>query len=114
MQTHTNQLLYLYRALLLDCCIIKRLKFQAQGEAMGKVRNLGPHLERGTQPPNDPLFVTLFPNPDDGSVTVVEPPIMVDLEPNHRQQVYAGCITALEKMIQGLSPLSEIQNAGDF
>ena len=81
---------------------------------MGKVEDLVPGLELGDEPPDDPLFITLFPNPDDGSVTVVEPPIMVDLEPNHRQQVYAGCITALEKMIQGLSPLSEIQNAGDF
>ena len=74
---------------------------------MGKVRNLGSHLERGTQPPNDPLFVTLFPNPDDGSVTVVEPPVMFELGPNHRQQVYASCITALEEMIQGLSPFQK-------
>jgi hypothetical protein len=107
MQTHTNQLLYLYRALLLDCCIIKRLKFQAQGEAMGKVRNLGPHLERGTQPPNDPLFVTLFPNPDDGSVTVVEPPVLAELEPDHRRRVYASCIYALEDMIQSLGAMSK-------
>ena len=37
-------------------------------------------------------------------VTVVEPPIMVELEPNHRRQVYASCIKALEDMIQGLPP----------
>ncbi len=72
---------------------------------MGKVKDLMPDLELGAEPPDDPLFITLFPNPDDGSVTVVEPPIMVELEANHRRQVYARCITALEEMIQGLSRL---------
>ena len=71
---------------------------------MGKMKDRVPDLELGAEPPNDPLFITLFPNLDDGSVTVVEPPIMVELEPNHRKQVYARCITALEEMIQGLSP----------
>ncbi len=41
------------------------------------------------------------------SVTVVEPPVMVDLEPNHRRQIYTSCITALEEMIQDLSPLEQ-------
>ena len=40
---------------------------------MGKVEDLVPGLELGDEPPDDPLFITLFPNPDDGSVTVVEP-----------------------------------------
>lgn len=71
---------------------------------MGKAKDLVPDLKPGSAPPIDPLFVTLFPNPDDGSVTVVEPPVMFELGPNHRQQVYASCITALEEMIQGLSP----------
>jgi hypothetical protein len=71
---------------------------------MGKVEDLVSGLERGAEPPDDPLFITLFPNLDDGSVTVVEPPVMVELEPNHRQQVYATCINALEEIIQGLSP----------
>ena len=74
---------------------------------MGKMKDRVPDLELGTEPPNDPLFITLFPNPNDGSVTVVEPPIMVELEPNHRKQVYARCITALEEMIQDLSPLEQ-------
>jgi hypothetical protein len=30
---------------------------------------------------------------------------MVELEPNHRKQVYASCINALQEMIQGLSPI---------
>ena len=70
---------------------------------MGKVKVLVPNLEGGTEPPDDPLFITLFPNPDDGSVMVVEPPIMVGLEPDYRKQVYARCIGALEDLIQGLS-----------
>ncbi len=65
---------------------------------MGKVRNLD--FEIGAE---DPLFITLFPDPDDGSVTVVEPPILIELEPDHRQQIYANCIAALEKMIQKVS-----------
>ncbi len=69
---------------------------------MGKVKDLVPDLELGVE---DPLFITLFPDPDDGSVTVVEPPILVELEAKHRQQIYANCISALEDMIQGLSPL---------
>ena len=52
--------------------------------------------------PNDPLFVTLFPNLDDGSVTVVEPPVMDELEPVNRQEIYANCVAALEEMIQKL------------
>ena len=72
---------------------------------MGKGEELVPDLKPEAEPPDYPLFITLFPNPDDGSVTVVEPPVMVELEPNHRQQVYTNCITALEEMIQGLSPL---------
>ena len=67
--------------------------------------NLRRGLERGAEPPDDPLFITLFPNLDDGSVTVVEPPVMVELKPKHRRQIYASCITALEEMIQGVSPL---------
>ena len=69
---------------------------------MGKVKDLVPDLELGVE---DPLFITLFPSSDDGGVTVVEPPVMVELDPNHRQQIYVNCIAALEKMIQGLSPL---------
>jgi hypothetical protein len=69
---------------------------------MGKVKNLVPDLKLGAE---DPLFITLFPNPDDGSVTVVEPPVMIELDPNHRQQIYSNCINALEDMIQGLSAL---------
>ncbi len=69
---------------------------------MGKVKVLVPDLELGVE---DRLFITLFPDPDDGSVTVVQPPVMVELDPNHRQQLYANCISALEDMIQGLSPL---------
>ncbi len=72
---------------------------------MGKVEDRVLDLEPKAEPPDDPLFITLFPNPDDGSVTVVEPPVMVELEPNHRQQVYSNCITALQEMIQRLSPL---------
>ena len=72
---------------------------------MGKVKDVVPDLEPGAKPPDDPLFITLFPNLDDSSVTVVEPPVMVELEPNHRQQVYSNCITALQEMIQRLSPL---------
>ena len=72
---------------------------------MGKVEQLVCDLEPEAKPPVDPLFVTLFPNVDDGSVTVVEPPVMAELEPDHRQQVYASCINALEELIQGLSPL---------
>jgi hypothetical protein len=72
---------------------------------MSKVEDLVPDLKSEVGPPDDPLFVTLFPNLDDGSVTVVEPPVMVKLEPNHRQQVYTSCITALEEMLQRLSPL---------
>jgi hypothetical protein len=71
---------------------------------MGKAKDLVPDLEPGAKPPDDPLFITLFPNLDDSSVTVVEPPVMVELEPNHRQQVYSNCITALQEMIQRLSP----------
>ncbi len=67
---------------------------------MGKVR----FRIKGASP-NDPLFITLFPDPDDGSVTVVEPPVMVKLDPKHRQKLYANCISALEDMIQGLSSL---------
>ena len=40
---------------------------------------------------------------NDGSVTVVQPPVMVELDPNYRQEVYANCINALEEMIQDLS-----------
>jgi hypothetical protein len=72
---------------------------------MGKAKDLVPDLEPGAKPPDDPLFITLFPNLDDSSVTVVEPSVMVELEPNHRQQVYSNCITALQEMIQRLSPL---------
>jgi hypothetical protein len=75
------------------------------GMAMRKVKGLVVDFEPGAELPDDPFFVTLFPNPDDGSVTVVEPPVMVELGPNHRRQVYASCIAALEEMIQGLSPL---------
>ena len=70
---------------------------------MGKVKDLVPELELGVE---DPLFITLFPNPDDGSVTVVEPPVMVELEAKHRQQIYANCIAALEKMVQKVSPFT--------
>ena len=90
----------LCRVLALDCCTINRSI--SRGEAMGKVKVLVPDLELGVE---DPLFITLFPDPDDGSVTVVQPPVMVELDPNHRQQLYANCISALEDMIQGLSPL---------
>ncbi len=69
---------------------------------MGKVKDFGSDLEIGAE---DPLFITLFPDPDDGSVTVVQPPVMVELDPNHRQEVYANCINALEEMIQNLSAL---------
>ena len=69
---------------------------------MGKVKDFGTDLEIGVE---DPLFITLFPDPDDGSVTVVQPPVMVELDPNHRQEVYANCINALQEMIQDLSPL---------
>lgn len=69
---------------------------------MGKVKARRPDLRSGDAPPSDPLFITLFPNPDDGSVTVVEPPVMVDLEPRRRREVYANCISALEEMILGL------------
>ena len=72
---------------------------------MGKVKDLVSALEPKVELPNDPLFITLFPDLDDGGVTVVEPPVMVELDPNHRQQIYVNCIAALEKMIQGLSPL---------
>ncbi len=72
---------------------------------MGKVKDLVLALEPKVEPPNDPLFITLFPDPDDGSVTVVQPPVMVELDPNHRQEVYANCINALQEMIQDLSPL---------
>lgn len=72
---------------------------------MGKVEQLVWDLEPEAKPPVDPLFVTLFPNVDDGSVTVVEPPVMAELGPNHRRQVYASCITALQEMIQRLSPI---------
>lgn len=71
---------------------------------MSKVKDLVPDFELGAEPPNDPLFITLFPNPDEGSVTVVEPPVVVELEPDHRRQVYANCINALEEMIQKVSP----------
>jgi hypothetical protein len=66
---------------------------------MGKIR----FRIKGASP-NDPLFITLFPDPDDGSVTVVEPPVMVELEAKDRQQIYANCIAALEKMTQNVSP----------
>ena len=66
-----------------------------------KVEDLVPDLEPKAEPPDDPLF----PNLDDDSVTVVEPPVIVELKPNHRRQVYASCITALEEMIRGLSAL---------
>lgn len=69
---------------------------------MGKVKGLGPGLGPGTGYPDDPLFITLFPNSDDGSVTVVEPPVLIELDPHHRRQVYANCIDALEEMIRGL------------
>ncbi len=72
---------------------------------MGKVKNLVPGIEPKVEHPNDPLFITLFPDPDDGSVTVVEPPILVELEAKHRQKLYANCINALEEMIQDLSAL---------
>ena len=72
---------------------------------MGKVKDPVSALEPKVEPPNDPLFITLFPDPDDGSVTVVQPPVMVELDPNHRQEVYANCINALEEMIQDLSAL---------
>ncbi len=72
------------------------------GKVMGKVKVLVPDLELGVE---DPLFITLFPDPDDGSVTVVQPPVMVELDPSHRREVYANCINAPEDMIQGLSPL---------
>ena len=62
---------------------------------MGKVR----FRVKGASP-DDPLFITLFPDPDDGSVTVVEPPVMVELESQHRREIYANCIAALEKMIR--------------
>ena len=52
-------------------------------------KNQVPDIKLGVE---DPLFITLFPNPDDGSVTVVEPPVMVELEAKHRQQNYANCI----------------------
>ncbi len=52
--------------------------------------------------PNDPLFVTLFPT-EDGSVTVVEPPVMAELDPINQQEIYASCITALEELIQNIS-----------
>jgi hypothetical protein len=87
---------------------------EAEGKSMGKAKDLAPDFEPKAEPPDDPLFITLFPNPDDGSVTVVEPPVMVDLAPNHRRQIYTSCITALEEMIQGLSPLSEIPSVLDF
>ena len=67
---------------------------------MGKVR----FRIKGASP-NDPLFITLFPDPNNGGVTVVQPPVMVELDPNHKQQIYANCISALEDMIQGLSRL---------
>ncbi len=51
------------------------------GKSMGKAKDLVPDLEPGAKPPDDPLFITLFPNLDDSSVTVVEPPVMVGLEP---------------------------------
>ena len=74
---------------------------------MGKMKDRVPDLEPGTEPPNDPLFITLFPNPDDGSVTVVEPPVLAELEPDHRRRVYASCIYALEDMIQSLGAMSK-------
>lgn len=69
---------------------------------MAKVKGPGARLRLGGGSEEDPLFITLFPNSDDGSVTVVEPPVMVRLDPRHRRQVYASCIEALEEMIQGL------------
>ena len=71
-------------------------------KAMGKVKVLVPGREFGTESPDDPLFITLFPNPDDNSVTVVEPPVMIGLEPENRRVIYTNCIHALEKMIQNL------------
>ena len=38
---------------------------------MGKVKDLVPGLGPKVEPPDDPLFITLFPDPNDGSVTVV-------------------------------------------
>ena len=73
---------------------------------MGKGKQRVRDLKEESEPPNDPLFITLFPSPDDGSVTIVEPPVMVELEAKHRQQIYANCIAALEKMIQQVSPLA--------
>ena len=70
---------------------------------MSKPKNQVPDLKLGVE---DPLFITLFPNPDDGSVAVVEPPVMVELEAKHRQQIYANCIAALEKMVQKVSPFT--------
>jgi len=72
--------------------------FQKQGQAMSKVQ----FRIKGASP-NDPLFITLFPNADDGSVTVVEPPVMVELDPMNRREIYTNCISALEEMIQNLS-----------
>jgi len=69
---------------------------------MDKRRGPTPELGLGAGQADDPLFITLFPNADDGSVTVVEPPVLVELDPRHRRQVYANCIDALEEMIRGL------------
>ena len=69
---------------------------------MGKEKHLGPEFGLGAGTAEDPLFITFFPNSDDGSVMVVEPPVMVELDPSHRRQVYADCIDALKEMIQGL------------
>jgi hypothetical protein len=81
----------------------RKARGEEQGkEVMGKVKGLVQELELGSGSPNDPLFITLFPNSDDGSVMVVQPPVMVELDPRHRRQVYANCIDALEEMIEGL------------
>lgn len=69
---------------------------------MGKLKGAMPELGLGAGRSEDPLFITLFPNSDDGSVTVIEPPVLVELDPRHRRQVYANCIDALEEMIRGL------------
>ena len=64
---------------------------------MGKVQGLTGEF------PDDPLFITFFPNADDGSVTVVEPPILAESDPDNRREVYANCISALEAMIEKAS-----------
>lgn len=69
---------------------------------MGKVKSPARRFALGAGSASDPLFITLFPDSEDGGVTVVEPSVMVELDPRRRRQVYADCIDALEEMIQGL------------